>query len=196
VSDEKASHSNRLIYRWVKEALGAKPLIARYHDDDEAHRVDVASLADGRWPGYSIYSTIGLAESPLFHRSGDPFPLRVEIMGGCQTDCGWFPNALATCAFFVMKDHWLPRPGVVFETLVEMYDASSMLKHFYFTEPWDWEILHEVRQLPDRTFTWLWTFPISDGESRLVSEEGGEAFEVLLRRENVNVYDVRRSPLR
>ncbi len=135
-----------------------------------------------------------LSDTPLIQR-GKEFPARIEIAGACASDVEGFGNVIATAAFFVMKDKWFPWPGVVFKTIPSMYDMSSTMEHLYFTAPSQWPGLNTTLELETKKVTWLWAVPISEAESRLVSEQGDERFEELLQESGADVFDIHRQSI-
>jgi len=118
--------------------------------------------------------------------------VRIEVVGACGSEAEGFGNAISTVSFFVMKDKWFCRPGVVFETMLSMYGLSETMEHLYFTAPSQWPDLNTTPQLPTRKVTWLWALPISEPESRFIAEHGGDRFESLLEAAGVNVFDIHR----
>jgi hypothetical protein len=112
--------------------------------------------------------------------NGAEFETRIEIGGVSTHDRPQFENALATAAFFVIKDHWFCYPGAIFPNIVAMYDLSPTLRHFFFMDPFPWPSLQESLELSDRLVSWLVAVPISEGEYRYAQEKGPGALENLL----------------
>jgi hypothetical protein len=100
--------------------------------------------------------------------------------------------ASSTAAFFVMKDKWLCRPGVVFETMLSMYGLSNTMEHLYFTAPSKWPDLNTTLELPTKKVTWLWAILISEAESRFIAEHGDGRFESMLEESGVDALDIHR----
>jgi antitoxin YqcF len=182
---------NKLICRHAAKAFGGKPRVIAFWDDPHERSVDILICDDAPRPGLTSYSTVTLSDTPLI-QLGKEFPARVEVAGACATDAEAFGNAISTVAFFVMKDKWFCRPGVVFETMLSMYDLSATMDHLYFTAPSQWTALNTTMELPTKKVTWLWAIPISEAESRFIAEQGDERFEDLLEGSGADVFDIHR----
>jgi hypothetical protein len=183
---------NKQIARRAAGAFGGTWRVRTYWDDPRRHSVDLLSCAEAPAPGLTSYSTVTLSNHPLLS-AGREFPVRVELVGACDSSVEGFANALVTAALFVIKDKWFCRPGVVFETLLSMYSLSETMEHLYFTAPSQWPDLDTNLELPSRKVTWLWAIPISETESRFVAEHGGDRFESLLEKAEADVFDINRA---
>jgi len=153
--------------------------------------VDLLICDDAPERGLTSYSTVTLADSPLIQR-GKEFPARIEVAGACTSEVKGFGNAIATVAFFMIKDKWFCGPGVVFETMLSMYKLSATMQHLYFTAPSQWPALNTTLELATKKVTWLWAIPISQAESRFIAEQGEERFEELLEESGADVFDIYR----
>jgi hypothetical protein len=187
----KSLADNKLICQHAAKAFGGTPRVTRFWDDPHMHSADILICDDAPGPGFCSYSTLTLSDSPLIQR-GKKFPARIEIAGACASDVEGFANAISTAAFFVMKDKWVCRPGVVFETMLRMYDLSATMEHLYFTAPSQWPALNTTLELKTKKVTWLWAIPISEAESRFIAEHGDERFEELLESSGADVFDIHR----
>jgi hypothetical protein len=185
------SADNKLICRHAAKAFGGTPRVIAFWDDPHEHSLDILICRDAPGLGLTSYSTVTLSDSPLIQR-GKEFPVRIEIAGACASDVEPFGNAISTVAFFVMKDKWFCRPGVVFETMLSMYDLSATMEHLYFTAPSRWPSLNTTLGLPTKYVTWLWAVPISEAESRFIAEQGDGRFEELLETSGADVFDIHR----
>lgn len=170
---------------------GGRPRVISFWDDPHKHSVDLLICDDAPAPGLTSYSTVTLSDAPLIRR-GKEFPARLEVAGACSTGVEGFGNAISTVAFFVMKDKWFCRPGVVFERMLSMYNLSSTMEHLYFTAPSQWPALNTTLELPTKKVTWLWAIPISEAESRFITEQGDDRFEELLEESGADVFDILR----
>jgi hypothetical protein len=190
----EVSPDNKLIARHAVGALGGKPRVVAHWDEPEEHSVDIAICENATSRGLTSYSTVNLSDTPLMHK-GREYPVRIELVGACKGKVEKFANVLSTAAFFVMKEKWFCRPGVVFETLVGMYKLSKTLEHLYFTAPSQWPELNKTLKLKTKKVTWLWAIPISEAESRYIAEHGDEKFESLLEESDADVFDIRRKSI-
>lgn len=184
------SADNKLIFRHAAKAFGGTPRVISFWDDPHQHSVDVLICADTPSPGVASYSTVTLSDSPLIQH-GKEFPARIEVCGACASEVVGFGNAISTVAFFVMKDKWFCRPGVVFETMLSMYDLSRTMEHLYFTAP-QWPALNTTLELPTKKVTWLEAIPISEAESQFIAEHGDDQFEDLLEASGADLFDIHR----
>jgi hypothetical protein len=185
------SADSKLIFRHAATAFGGTPRVFAFWDDPHEHFVDVLICDDAPVPGITSYSTLTLSDTPLLQQ-GQEFPVRIEVAGACASGVEEFGNAISTVAFFVMKDKWFCRPGVVFETMLSMYNLSATMEHLYFTAPSQWPTLNTTLELPTRKVTWLWAIPISEAESRFIAEQGDGRFEELLEASGADVFDIHR----
>jgi len=187
----EVSADNKLLARHAVKALGGKPRVISYWDDPHERSVDIAICQNAPSRGLTSYSTVNLSDSPLMQK-GREYPVRIELVGACDIEVEEFANVLSTAAFFVMKDKWFCRPGVVFETLVSMYKLSETMEHLYFTAPSQWSELNTTLELATKKVTWLWAIPISEAESRYIADNGDDEFESLLEKADGDVFDINR----
>jgi hypothetical protein len=187
----RVSPDNKSICRHAAKALGGTPSVIAFWDEPNEHSVDVLICRDAPLPGLTSYSTVSLSDSPLL-QNGREFPVRIEVVGACASEAEEFGCAISTVAFFVMKDHWFCRPGVVFEIMLGMYRLSESMDHLYFTAPSQWPELNTTLKLQTKQVTWLWAIPISEAESRFIAEHGDDQFETLLEKSGANVFDIHR----
>jgi antitoxin YqcF len=171
--------------------IGGAPTARRYGDEDESHWVDIAEFADRPMDGYATYSTLSLHGTPNPLEGED---IRVEIAGVAPRAASGFPDLLSTAAFFVIKDHWLCAPGVVFPGLLPTYypALSSTLEHLMFVGPFPWQGLSRVEISRDLAVHWLLAMPISEAERRYLLEHGYDRFEELFEAQGVEYYDLDR----
>ncbi len=174
--------------------FGGTPRVIAYWDEPDEHSVDILICSDAPAQGFTSFSTVTLSDSPLI-QGGKEFPARIEIAGASASDVKAFGNAIAAAAFFVSKDKWFPRPGVVFETILSMFDISVTMEHLYFTAPSQWPGLNTTLELATKKVTWLWAIPISEAESRFIAKQGDGRFEDLLEQSGADVFDVHRASI-
>lgn len=188
------SPDNKQIARHVVKALGGKPQVIAYWDDAHEYSVDIAVCRNAPSRGLTSYSTVNLSDSPLIQKRRE-YPVRIELVGACDSKIEEFANVLCMAAFFVMKNKWFCRPGVVFETLVSTYKLSDTMEHLYFTAPSQWPELNKTLELATKKVTWLWAIPISEAESRYIAENGDDEFESLLEEADADVFDINRESI-
>jgi hypothetical protein len=188
------SPDNKLICRHAAKAFGGTPRVIAFWDDPHERAVDLLICDDAPGRGLTSYSTVTLSDVPLVQQ-GKEFPVRIELVGACATEVKQFSNVISTAAFFVIKDKWFCRPGIVFETMLSMYEMSTTMEHLYFTAPSQWPALNTTLELATKTVTWLWAIPISEAESRFIAKHGDERFEDLLEESEADVFDIHRASI-
>lgn len=185
-----ATKENKELAKFALSAFGGTPRVTNYFDDNN-HSVDVLACANRPDEGVTSYCTLGLSDHPMFQGEQE-FPIRLEMVGACASDVTWFANMLSTSAFYVMQRGWLCRPGVVLQNSVDLYAPSLTLKHLYFTVPFLWDDKLKTVQLETKKVAWLLAVMITDGEYQYIKDQGDEAFEELLERTGVDIYDIDR----
>jgi len=97
-------------------------------------------------------------------------------------------NILSTIAFYIMKDGWKIAPGVIFESMVEMFVPGTQLPHVMFVSPFQWDGMSKIL-LGNRIIYPLVAFPISEAESEVARKNRGKDLEDLWERQSVDVLD-------
>jgi antitoxin YqcF len=161
---------------------GSTKKVVRYHDETNAHHVDVLT-ADG--DDGTIAVTIGIMDLDVSPRTPS---VHTEILMDARGSHPAIANMLSTIAFCIIKDEWKPAPGVVFPSIVEMYDESLHVKHVMFTPTIQWEMGMNPVVLPGRTIHPLLAVPITNLESKFVDENGAEALERIWEARKVDVF--------
>jgi hypothetical protein len=183
------TEASRAIARVAAVAFGGRPEVNRYYDEAETHCIDIMSSAHRPTGGLTTYSTLGLHMTPNLLEAQD---VRVELAGVAPTSSSEFANALATAAFFVVKDHWLCAPGVVFPALLQDYGLSSTLPHVMWVTPFPWEELAAVDIGRSLTVHWLLAVPISEAERQLLVDRGYRVLEEEFAAREIEYFDLDR----
>lgn len=186
------SSSNRAIARRTAEAFGSRPHVHRYYDDRGRGTVDVASARNVPQPGVTSFGTLGLSDFPMITPEGEEFPLRVEILGACESRFESFPNALAASAVRIISTHRLCAPGVIFRDVLTTPGESTPMRHFLFLSPFLWDDPFEAMELPDKRVAWLLAVPISSSEMDFALEKGVIELESLLEEGEIDMFDMNR----
>jgi antitoxin YqcF len=184
--------SGRATARRVTDAFGGTPRVTRHYDEPERHFVDILASDDRPTTGLRSYSTIGLQTVPNLIDDTD---IRVELAGVAPMAAMDFANVMGTAAFCVIKDRWRCAPGIVFPSVIKMYQLSSTLEHIVFSEPFQWEELGSVDVAPDKTVHWLLVIPISDSEYRFMLDRGWDALDELFVKREIEYFDLERVPV-
>lgn len=188
----RAPETGRAAARAAAAAFGCKPeTIYKYADVDESHHVDILSCKHRPSHGLVSYSTLGVHLVSNLIEGND---VRVELAGVAGESIKDFPNLLSTAAFFVIKDRWKCRPGVVYMDLLKMYRLSETLEHLLWVEPFEWESLSSV-DAAGVTIHWLLGVPISDSEDQYLRRNGFEKLERLFIDREIDYWDLNRQPV-
>ena len=84
-----------------------------FADDTNENSIDIYIGEDRPDIGLNTYSTIGLSKFPVDLVCSDGREIRVEYIGMCNSDFSEFPNIVASCAFNIIKDNYICKPGMV-----------------------------------------------------------------------------------
>lgn len=190
----KITLKNKKIAKKVASALGDKPTITRFWDDNHNSYVDILSNIDRPDKGVTSYGTIGLSDYPLI-LDKEEYPARVELVGACDSQYTYFSNILATSAFCVINSEWFCCPGTVFPDIVAMYDNSKTMRHIFFTSPFLWESELTPVVIDSNHITWLLLVPISESELIYSEKHGPTALEDLFVEKQIDIYDLNRPPV-
>jgi antitoxin YqcF len=187
-----ATEENKKLARLVLGAFGGKPLVMEYLDDPEKLSVDIMSCVDRPSQGITSYATLGLSDFPMFQDENE-FHVRLELLAACNTGVEWFPNMLASTAFYIMRTGWLCHPGAVLQNAIHQYAPDLRIQHLYFTAPFLWEDKLKTVQLDTKKVAWLLSVPITNAEYEYCKKNGDDNFEELLERKQVDIFDIKRS---
>jgi len=180
---------NRSLAKYLHTLLGGSPSVIEYWDDPKRSSVDVFRVADVPVSAVSTYATLGLSDCPIGLTVED-VPLRVEFTFALMTRYEEGMNYIATCAFSVINDKVVPKPGVILPRVLELYRPDDDLKHMMLCSPSLWNL--ETQNFPSKKVAWLQLIPISDAERNYALSNGSEALEDIFEREQVDVTDLDR----
>lgn len=175
---------------WVKHLkslVGGDTKVISYADESNQNKIPIftSSNADG-----VVAATVGLMEIDQSRNPKNKVPTEI-IMDQLGHD-ERISNVLSTIAFYIMKDGWKVAPGVIFESMIEMYIPETQLPHVMFVSPFQWSNMSRL-QLTDRTIYPLIAVPISEAESKVANENQGRALEALWESRGTNVLNWERS---
>jgi hypothetical protein len=190
----KPSPDNRTVAQTVGNVFGGDWKVHDYYDDARRSHVDLLSAKDRPERGVSSFATIGLSDHPIY-KDGKPLKKpRVELVGACASTFSKFPNVLATAAFEVINDRQFIAPGIVFPGAVSRYLRNTPMRNILFVPPFLWEGL-DTLELPTKTVAWLLAVPISDSELKFAIKEGPAKLEDIFAEKQIDIFDIRRSPV-
>lgn len=146
------------------------------------------TCVDAPAPGLTTYSTVSLHLSPNLLDDQD---IRTELAGVVESGVTGYPDAMSTAAFYVMKDHWLAAPGVVFEGIFLDYELGTEMEHLMWAPPFEWDSLKSIT-IGELNVHWLLAIPIYESERRYLVKHGYFKFEDLLERNDIPYFDLSR----
>jgi len=190
VSDE-----NKTIAKAALGALGGKPMVRAYWDDNKENYIDMLSCNDRPCDGVTSYSTIGLSGHSIDQIVED-IPLRAEIVGVCASSYECFPNILGSCAFNIINTKYTCYPGAIFQNIVKYYLPDSPMKHILFLPPFLWEDKLTTLSFKDKKVAWLLAVPISEKEFEYAKEHGTDALETLFEEHQIDIFDLKRNSVK
>lgn len=183
--------NKKQIFQYLHKIIGAAPKVYPFYDANETSEIDIYIGADRPGFGITTYSTIGLSDYSIGMVTQAGKQLRVEFIAVCDSKDLEFPNAIATCAFYIMNDKYSCRLGTVYPDIISTYYDDIDMKHILFTAPYLWEDLHGIEN-EDKRIMWLLAVPISDNEFLYLQEKGSDALEELLERSDIDISDLHR----
>jgi hypothetical protein len=161
-------------------------------DQSGLFSIEVVKAVDRPQTGATSYSTLGLSGHPV-SRGGSELPVRVELVGACESAFPEFSNVLATAAFCIIKDRWFCAPGTMFPDVVRMYRPDAAMRHLLFVRPFLWgHRVPHVLQLEGKTSAWLQAIPISEAEMAYGEARGPEALDDVFFEKQIDVFDIDR----
>ena len=185
------TEDNKALALLAVSAFGGTLSVVEYRDVKEILAVDILTCVNTPMVGINQYSTIGLSDYPMYQDTRE-FPVRLEVVGVCKSTVEWFPNLLASTAFYVMREGWLCCPGAVLQNAIDEYAAGGAMRHLYFTAPFLWADKLASVQLTTKKVAWLLAVPISEAEYRYCKKYGDRRLEDLLETKEVNFFDIER----
>lgn len=182
--------SAKAVAHLLQETLGGTCHVTEFRDEHEAHAAAVLSstgAADGTPLTFSTVD-LHLAPNPM-----DGNDIRVELMMQARAADDQMANVVATGAFFVMKEHLLAAPGVVFPNLVSEYFPDTTTPHVMWVHPVMPELTTAAIEGAGDVH-WLRGIPISESEQEFLGDAGFDALEALLAANGgVDVTDLHRA---
>lgn len=182
------------IFKILHNEIGLEPKVVSYSDENEKSSIDIYIGINRPDMELTTYSTIGLSEYSIDLIDGKDREIRVELISVCESKVEEFPNIIASCAMRIIKDNYSCSPGTVNVDAISDYYSDLEMKHIYFTVPYLWNELQEI-ELDGHIVNWLLAVPISDKELEYLDENGAEAFEELLEKHEIDIFDIYRKSI-
>jgi hypothetical protein len=170
------SQSKKLWARLLASEIGGKPSVAAYLDDSESTSIDVLTINSG---GGKVCATIGLMDSR--HEPS------VEILMDSNSEDIKLENIISMVSFYIIKNGWRIKPGIIFENLVAEYHPELLLKHLLFLPQFQWGPELSKAILPQGNIYPLLAVPITTAESDYIAKNGLTSLEELWQKNGINV---------
>lgn len=188
---ESAPEDHIAIYDQLCKAFADRIKVTECLHDYSSLAIDIAHCTNVPKRGVTAFSTIGLSDHTL-HSKKSRATIGIELAGACYRKYSEeYFTIVGSVAFCAIRSGRIFSPGEYVEGYVEEYHKSEM-KHIYFTAPFLWEETLSSLSLPSKKVLWLMLVPISDAELMYFKKHGEAAFEKLLEKESVDVYDLDR----
>ncbi|HDS1038592.1 TPA: suppressor of fused domain protein [Stenotrophomonas maltophilia] len=173
-----------------------RPKVQAFYDDHRQRSVDILTTFNSPEAGLTSISSIGLSDFVLRHAEGHELETRVELCASAEQDARHWDNVVASAAFAIMRDRAAVRPGSVIPDILRDYFPSTRMPHVYLVPPFFWnDARFPELKFPPVAINWLQCIAIHESERQLVERIGGDAFDDMLQRQEMNVLDMHRSPV-
>ncbi|WP_416058161.1 suppressor of fused domain protein [Stenotrophomonas maltophilia] len=173
-----------------------RPKVQAFYDDHRRRSVDILTTFNSPEAGLTSISSIGLSDFVLRHAEGHELETRVELCACAEQDALHWDNVVASTAFAIMRDRAAVRPGSVIPDILQDYFPSTRMAHVYLVPPFFWnDASFPELKFPPVAINWLQCIAIHESERQLVERIGGDAFDDLLQRQEMDVLDMHRSPV-
>ena len=172
---------------------GGKAKVAPHGNDDVPDMsLHILYYADSPIEGVTSFATLGAGQYDNAMQLDDGLPVRIELLGACQSNFPEMANVLATCAFNVATRQSLLGRHVIHPGAVSTNANDVRMRHAFFVEPFLWGDGPSAVYEKDRVTTWLQVVPIDDLEFTYAREHGGPALGQLFEDVQIDVFDMNR----
>lgn len=173
--------------------IGGTPKVYAYYNDNKSKTVDIATFYNGYLRGKITTSTLGFSSRDT-GLVVDEHPLRVELMAAADKEYdGDIQHILSSAAFEIMDGIPIGH-GMIVDNIIQWYIPNSQMKHCLFVTPQYWS--KYTSYFDNSTYVaWLCLIPISDVERMYIKRHGFDAFDKIMERRNINIFDLNRSTI-
>lgn len=192
------TEQHRAVAMHVMKIMGgdARPKVQAFHDDNRQRSVDILTKTHSPEARLKSISSVGLSDFALRHPDGRELGTRVELCACVEQNALYWDNVVASTAFAIMRDRSAVQPGTVISDILQDYFPSTRMPHVYLLSPFFWnDARFPGLQFPPLAINWLQCIAIHESERRLIERIGGDAFDDLLQRHEVDVLDMHRAPV-
>ncbi|WP_343101998.1 suppressor of fused domain protein [Romboutsia sp. MSSM.1001216sp_RTP31141st1_G3_RTP31141_220114] len=183
---------NKIIARKELEAIGGKPQVYRYWDEENKKSIDILSCVNRPYIGVVSYGTIGLSSYDIGMISNNK-SLRLELVGACDMKEELFANIVSTTAFEIIESGNCEY-GYIISDIISQYIVDIDMKHVYLMNAFLWEGLSTL-EVENKKIVWLLIVPISDEEMKYALNNGYDALESKFEEMQIDIFNLRRKSI-
>ncbi|UNL86323.1 suppressor of fused domain protein [Priestia koreensis] len=184
-----ANEQERIIQK-ATEVFGVEPTLESFSDEGDRYNIQVASVENQLREDTTSFVTIGGYEAPTGYTVGG-VPLRIELVGACQTTYDIFADILAHCVYHKMKSHVSCFPGALYKDMITPIDPDLHMQHVLLIPPVLWEDFSTI-DADDKKITWLQVIPISEKERIHALQHGVDSLLRHFEEAQVNIFNLER----
>lgn len=187
----KLPESRATVSDFLRERIGSATSVHAYYDAGESH---VVAVVDSDGSPHATLQTCVTASLHAYPNELEGEDIRVELLMVGKAGGPEIAEIVATSAFFVIKDHWLAAPGVVFPGVVLEHVPTTTTPNLMWQEPFDFDNLAtlEISGVEPAVHP-LQGVPLSDAEASYLREFGFNALTALLEEKKVDHFDLFRA---
>ncbi|MCR9218420.1 MAG: suppressor of fused domain protein [bacterium] len=193
--NSRPSETDRQIARFVASVFDGERKVIRHQSEPPGRHIDVVQFPPSAvTSGMKVCSTLGLSALPVGIEV-EGVPLGVELYCAMKPDAPMLGDVVATCAFHIMDGYAHARPNALVRHAIECMDDTTDLnvRHALLVDPFWGEL--RTQYYPTRVVTWLFVFPITDPELKMIERVGCEAFLDEMERQKFDCFDLRRDSI-
>lgn len=189
------SETDKQIARFVASVFEGERKIVRHRSDQLDDHIDVVQFPPSAvTSGMKVCSTLGLSALPTGIEV-EGVPLGIELYCAMKPEAPLLGDIVATCAFHVMGGYAQPRPNALVRHGIACVEGADDLtvRHALLVDPFWGEL--RTQYYPTRVVTWLFVFPITDPELKMIERVGCEAFLDEMERRKFDCFDLQRDSM-
>lgn len=187
-----------VVAHYLENALGGAPRCV-YKDYRQKDGSVIGTISRIAFPRRELTTsaTFGLAHADWTDRN---FPDRVEFVGAWNNETIEYSLVLAVIAREAIRQHTLPKPGVIFEDAIKaaalegssLAPLASRMPHALVLFPYLWDTGFDKCALQGHRVWFLQVVPLFDDEREHIERHGFAAFEEILTFEGARFVDLER----
>ena len=193
-----SDHETDQLADYLEDALGGAKHCG-YQNYPQASGGVIGTISRVGFPRQELVTscTFGLAHADWQDKN---FPDRIELVGAWNDERVEFRRVLVIVAAEAMRQHVLPKPGVVFEDAVRaaamegptLASLARRMPHALLLFPYLWKTEFDQCKLDAHRVWFLQVVPIFENERIHIEKHGFSAFEEILKEEGARFVDLGR----